>query len=556
MRIKKSILQNTIRNLILLCALCSSAYAKADESSSDNKQIHFKVVSLPNEDMVLDELWNIILTNAKTSEVTSEEKALSYDENFTSSLKFLKGQNQFDKYVSNKKIVRIFLNRLSEIFKQLKTNHRIAFYRMEENPLQNASDFNLNCQNSDQCQSTKAFYLPLSNMIYIKEGPAKKDLAQALFHELIHAYQFIYRLPLDLLSTIELIEGGSLRPENAYEFLLYFYESQANYYSMRLAIPPAWKDIVSKQRMVLDTGTSVFVAYVFPWLAAVHGISKDLLNKKIAKALPDVDKFRFLNDISAQYNGVKGSLLPNELSIQAHSTIPFTSQWNPGFHWHISRAIERVYFGKRDSIFREGMPSSAGFNHLHNQYYKNIGLNEFFDENPDCTKLVNGAQTSASPTLYWMLIDSNDFTTCPAFESISNYFSKKKVTNFTELFSPVLSSNNSVLQDPLSDKELLKFNDPSQNGKKFEANKLEQFGRSIRGQNNFSNSNSKSPFFGTKPEGSGDKNALKIGGEGTTPDMPVLPAYPVLPQMEVQPDIVKDLLEPTPNNSQRNGEGF
>lgn len=410
---------------------------------------------------------------------------------------------------TSKKISELLASRLKRVFDILVKKKKIYWI---QNPEAVAKKIHIaSCASNPNCQNLRAFYLPLSGKIFINRFAAKEELVRSLFHELFHAYQYSFRFPLDLTVLAEKISPSDMKPEYFFDFLNYYYESQANWQAMRFKIDSRWEHLFAEPKTV---GTSVLIpAILYSWAGAIYVLGKAGINFVLDRFLPKVDRVLMNGDSSFILEKYDAALLLNELSIQNQIAIPYVSIWDPEFHYRLARSIERAYYGELSFLFQSNFPDHRIFNAFHNNYYNNIGLVEI-EKEPGCENLISSMLSSQdSPLVFWINLKKEDFSKCSAFKSVEKLIKNLNIENLkVAMLSETHTENTSL-------KALQNYGNVMLNGP-------------LRGK-----IKTNSPFLFSDLE-SGNETAVPIfprGGEGSTPDLVVLPELMILPQLDVIP---------------------
>lgn len=89
--------------------------------------------------------------------------------------------------------------------------------------------------------SYKGLYIPNLNIIFLNSFSDDENLRfESLIHECLHAYQYQYRLPIDLIT----LEQNNVKNEEKLNFLAYYYEVEAHWLTQKVNVPAAWQDYV------------------------------------------------------------------------------------------------------------------------------------------------------------------------------------------------------------------------------------------------------------------------------------------------------------------------
>lgn len=407
------------------------------------------------------------------------------------------------------KIVQLLVPRLKRVFDTLVKNKKIYWI---QNPEAISKKIRIaSCESNPNCKNLRAFYLPLSGKIFINRFAVKEELARSLFHELFHAFQYSFRFPLDLTVLAEKISPSDMKQEYYFDFLNYYYESQANWQAMRFKMDPRWEHLFAEPKTI---GTKVLVPVIlYSWAGAIYVLGKAGINLILDSFLPKVDRVLMTGDSSFVLEKYDAALLLNELSIQNQKAIPYVSIWDPEFHYRLARSIEKAYYGELSFLFQSNFPDHRIFNSFHNNYYQRIGLVEI-EKDAGCENLISSMLTSSdSPLVFWINLPKEEFAKCPAYKDVGNLLNKLNLANFKVA---MLSEN------------------PTEN---ISLKALQNVGNVMLNGPLRSKIKTNSPFLFSDPEKDerGSEPIFPRGGEGSTPEIEVLPELMILPQIDVAP---------------------
>lgn len=411
------------------------------------------------------------------------------------------------------------------------------------------------CPSPQSCRDVRAFYLPLPGLLFLDSSLSQMEMVYSLFHEILHVYQFTYRFPLDLMMASILVDQGKLAPEQAYDFLSYYYETQANWQTLRMNTHPAWRtkfqfefkgragsmdSIIQSALIILTHGGSLLV--------------QGAVNKNMSRTLPDIDRLKFSGNPLGRYtNASEAALDFHELHLQNKLSFSGITPWDSNFHRAYAKAVEKTYFGKLDFIFQNNIPDYQLFNPLHNQYYKALGTKDIEKEDAGCEALLSRALSSEpSPLAFWLSLPAQEFQQCSAYSAVGEYLQKLQLENLSAGAIEITAESTEALADrkvladdstPSSSREdsTLERLDRKREERR-DGDSLRSYSRSLMESPRERSNSKKSPFLifnGNESSASRtiDKTShFKMGGEGTTPDIPVLPVLPVLPQLLVLPE--------------------
>lgn len=264
-----------------------------------------------------------------------------------------------------------------------------------------------------KCYDLVAVYLPFVDYLLISDTAKNEDLYLWLFHELVHSYQYTYRLPFDFFNILMATQEQNLKIREAdiIDFLKYFYESQANYYTLRLGLDAEWIDY-GKSGLSL-----VPVSFLKGLLAAGTGsLSLTIGNSNFNNWIPKIDNKQWGHGVL--HTNQHEKLGFNELIILRKVSWFFNPSTNFDLDWHVdySRAIESAYFGHLPFLLNEDGGDQIIFKNLHDTYYENIILSTTIDS-AECQLLLKEVRGSISPMLGWLTTDASSLEKCRPYRN-------------------------------------------------------------------------------------------------------------------------------------------
>jgi hypothetical protein len=299
----------------------------------------------------------------------------------------------------------------------------------------------LTCKYEGHCTSLDGLYLPLNNIIFLDTSLGKVDLERVFLHELIHAYQFTYRLPIDIATLNTLAQHGKVKSEEVNLYLDYYYEAQANWKGMQYSLPHAWLPEVEKgdtdhrlrkgffSNLALMFGP-VFVIPSGPLAIVVGGASVILVplydNVVTDRLLPNVaqsGKFLTFEKKYAPADNFDAVLMLPELIPISDSLSKAAAfhVYNFNFHKEYGDAIQKYYFGSNGLLFRNDRDDLKIYNELHNEYYKRIGLNYMLESDSACRALlIKLRESTYSPLVTWLTLPKAEMEACPAYRGLGD----------------------------------------------------------------------------------------------------------------------------------------
>ncbi len=292
----------------------------------------------------------------------------------------------------------------------------------------------LNCRFEGHCTSIDGLYLPLNHLIFLDSTLSQKELQHVLLHELIHAYQFTYRLPIDIATLADLVAKEKLKQEEVGLYLDYYYESQANWKALQFDFPDQWYFSISKSqklqiglsRLLLSGGVAYaaigtsagtgFAIYGAGWLLGVaYG------NAMANRLLPEVAKSEswFTLGNTPGNEVVAATTLPELVPIDDTFTrISSFAAYNFDFHRDYGAAIQKYYFGNERFLFRNDRNDLAIYNQLHDRYYERIGLSTALENESACVALLSKIRSAnVVPLVTWLTLPREEIETCSVYRN-------------------------------------------------------------------------------------------------------------------------------------------
>ena len=262
------------------------------------------------------------------------------------------------------------------------------------------------CAIANRCSELVAVYLPQSNFLLVDFEAVNTDNAPWFFHELVHAVQYTYRFPLDIEILYEYSQKGSpdgvkIKQEQLVDYLRFFYEAQANWYTLRLEQDRDW---MNQRQSGYISGTIAATKIVLGLFTMT--ISFHLFKELFEGLLPEIDQ-----QPDSRQLKMRGIDLFEMIMIKKFYAI------NPGIHFDFgflekyTRAIERAYFGELDFLYQDNNGDQKIYRDLHNKFYGVFG-----DRTPGllerCGKTFEALQ-NGSPYLNWLTLPAEQLSCGP-----------------------------------------------------------------------------------------------------------------------------------------------
>ncbi|MCK5072423.1 MAG: hypothetical protein KAQ98_03290 [Bacteriovoracaceae bacterium] len=387
--------------LILIYITCCfhAAGATLESIEASHKQLFIKLeeLNIENvEDKKLKESWE------KLSQIIFNFRFSKWDRQISF------GQNQLAIQKG-----RMF-NLITSTFNNLLERNRI-FYINEE-LLNYLGIKNYLCKNkkkNDQCKKMNAFYIPHIHSIFIDKNLPDNQFSISLMHEIIHAFQYEYRFPLDISKIIELTEKKNdnglprIKKGDELDYLSFYYEAQANWYQLVLSQADIWLDETTK------------TSYIGTWVKAwIDCFSLTLLgrlgNKKYNKYLPEIDH----SSRGHLYWGTKNSaFFLSELAIFKNTStlLNFSTNLDFKFHKKFAKALEYTYFDNLNFLFQKNNGDQLNFKLLTDIFYSRI-VHSAASEFNNCQELLNEVRfRGISPFMQWLKLSTKEYPECKIY---------------------------------------------------------------------------------------------------------------------------------------------
>ena len=281
-----------------------------------------------------------------------------------------------------------------------------------------------------KCGKVNALYSLKDHHVYY--DPTHPLLEANLLHEIIHAYQYRVRFPWDVTLLYTALELGKIQEKDFFDYLSYYYESQANWYAATLGHNPYWNRVYKREKYKNSAvGVAVFMGlyYINPLAAVLHSFTQNnsLTNYNPNTYLKDNDLIIPYQDVKAMQDAGIKTYFPypyqySELIVQKlpkDMDLPLALTFSA-----YAKAIEKSYFGNLEFLFDFKAQDQKIFTSLHNQYYDNVGhLNT-----SGCDKVLSYIDSGASPLNQWLNISEEQLAQCKAYSTVSlkalNFYKK------------------------------------------------------------------------------------------------------------------------------------
>ena len=309
------------------------------------------------------------------------------------------------------------LKKLNSIYQQMVAEGRIRSLTPELRKKFNID--RLGCNRAGHCSRLFAFYLPLTHQIYIDPDIGKNDsdpeiaahpgykIEGVMLHELLHAYQYSYRFPIDLQLLSKRVKDGEINPSDLRDYLDFFYEGQANYKVFNIALNP----------FINGTGKA-WVPYM-QFHAPVHYDGFVFgFDKQNRELLPRFERFHlpFMN-FANDYTGVLSELV---ISHEEHTESKIFD-YDFRFQYLFAKAIEKTYFGSLTFLFQDNHDDLKIYNSLYQEAYERLTASGALDKDPRCKALISKVLGSnTSPMVQWLTLPKQEIEACPAYKGLGD----------------------------------------------------------------------------------------------------------------------------------------
>ena len=285
------------------------------------------------------------------------------------------------------------------------------------------------CPKENTCYDLVAVYLPISNMILVDYNELNDEAISRVYHELYHAYQYMFRYPLDIGMIFdftrydEKVENSKpeLEINEINDYLNFYYESIANWKTLQFTKDKSW----------LTTSNSEFYSAASGLLkGVVNTFSLNLLSQVSVSSSKKWLSQEYIDEYSTGENAEKSAYsehsflrMPDLLVIKDLKHM-FTLQNNLDFQFHLNYtgAIESAYFGNHNFLSRRKNGDQNLFSRMHDNVYFKLKRNFKRDliENENCLKpLARIIYSETSPLLSWFSTSSSEFMRCEIYNSSS-----------------------------------------------------------------------------------------------------------------------------------------
>lgn len=267
------------------------------------------------------------------------------------------------------------------------------------------------------CHPFLGFYIPMTDTIVIDKALPDDKKKWVLLHELIHATQYFLRLPIDMSGLL----NSELPQEKLFEYLSFFYEAQANWYTLTASMNKLWMPERKSGAKLKAIGSLKAYGFLITFGATIAP-----MKKSFQSLLPEVDQIRGWRN-PYYHENADDILSLRELVILK----TWRGNINPAvnidlkFHQKFTHALETSYYGSLDFLLAPGAEDQKIFKKMHDRYYSFLSLPE--EQWQQCLAQINSqVEAHKIPLIAWLSSDISDYAACD-FEDLSFFKQKNKV---------------------------------------------------------------------------------------------------------------------------------
>ena len=274
------------------------------------------------------------------------------------------------------------------------------------------------CVLNNICTPLVAAYLPLSGYIVVDFDNLNEKTAKWFFHELVHAVQYTYRFPIDMSVLFGLTRNNTdlhfIRREDIVDYLRFFYEYQANWYTLRLGESPGF----SKASRI-SIGSAVETGLKFVVAVATYSTATDKGLGYFNSLVPKVDTLvpgSYIKRIRYELN--------EPLALTGINTI------NPGvnvdfsFFRNLLDLVEGRYFGHLKFLSLSNFGDQLVYKDLNNNFYESSlsQTNCYYEQEKF---------GEDSPFVYW-LTKAQDSRSCERYRKLEFWKDRSAILSLFE----------------------------------------------------------------------------------------------------------------------------
>lgn len=227
----------------------------------------------------------------------------------------------------------------------------------------------------------KGFFLPQLGRIFIQDSTNLQEVEDSLVHECIHAYQYHYRLPIDVSAL------PNLDANERVAVLSYYYETEAHWLTQKYHLPDSWTALADRMPVPdsMCARTTFFNALTFGLVTAAHRAS-------------DRGSFAKPDQVPLGSSGCMG--VHDGVSVNYWYTMPvsdnrlsksfvWTSEINFEFHRVFLASLQKAQFGEQmPYLFDPDEFDRNVFNKLTTNFYEKIDSVRFLANSKEMSKLA------------------------------------------------------------------------------------------------------------------------------------------------------------------------
>ncbi len=299
---------------------------------------------------------------------------------------------------------------INETWKRLRADNRIRKLTKElREHLGTPSQY---CPTEKSCYDLVALYLPVSNFILIDYTTLNSEVISWVYHEVVHASQYFYRFPLDfgLMHTLNIQDP---------DFLMFYYETQANWHSLMFSENPAWLDHIS-------SNASLILSRVKKSLVEVLTLKKSDETAKnwMTEWMPQ--EYLDNNPIESSFGVVINTTeyqtlfdMPEPFILKDLSqNFTLYDSLDFSFYAEYTDAIEKAYFGDSEFLTKRQNGDQKIFVKFHNNVYHKLKKDYYYGvhKNEKCHAPMQTVINSPSPLVSWFSVSPESFSQCDTYK--------------------------------------------------------------------------------------------------------------------------------------------
>lgn len=298
-----------------------------------------------------------------------------------------------------------------------------------------------NCTPKESCNLLLNFYLPSSDLIFVSTEDKNRNFTYGLFHELIHVYQFDHRLLIDLAVIDQAVKEGTLKESEVYDFLNFFYETQAHWYTLTVMreLNPEW--------WAYGNDPTDFSDPNFPSLDELSRFLPESFNNiGIRGNSPNqIERYtRFPRENRPYINPTDNSayLMPNLVIINGNQTagkMVFKDNFNWKLHNHYTELLEKYQFKQLAFLSEKRRKNSQKvLTNLQNNFFRLFHKQKLHNS---CSLLFQKAYDRKTDAFtFWEKLEPVNFKLCGQLKHLESAQYRKQLLDTYKLGSNASSS--------------------------------------------------------------------------------------------------------------------